>query len=130
MLLTLLAPTLRNGQTHSYNLSAIAGELFECVWPFCGVGAYRVKFSLIQHPDLLYGQIYINKSQQYRHSKSSLWLYCCLWTGICRQIIVLLVGFELIFAGRCFFFCGTTKGFIKVFTVLAKPFKAPWRILN
>ena len=27
-----------NGQTHSNNSSATADELFECVWPFCGVG--------------------------------------------------------------------------------------------
>ena len=32
-----------NGQIHSNNLSAAAGELFECVWPFCAVGAERVK---------------------------------------------------------------------------------------
>ena len=25
-----------NGQTHSNNSSGTAGELFECVWPFCG----------------------------------------------------------------------------------------------
>ena len=29
----------KNGQTHSKNLSAIAEELFECVWLICGVGA-------------------------------------------------------------------------------------------
>ena len=40
--LTISAPTPQNGQTHSNNLSAIADELFECVWPFCGVGAERV----------------------------------------------------------------------------------------
>ena len=28
-----------NGQTHSYNLLVVASELFECVWPFCGVDA-------------------------------------------------------------------------------------------
>ena len=27
----------------SNNLSATADKLFECVWPFCGVGALRVK---------------------------------------------------------------------------------------
>ena len=26
----------QNGQTHSNNLSAVADELFECFWPFCG----------------------------------------------------------------------------------------------
>ena len=30
-------------QTHSNNPSAFADELFECVWPFCGIGAWRVK---------------------------------------------------------------------------------------
>ena len=35
--------TTPNGQTHSNNLSATVGELFECVWPFCGAGARRVK---------------------------------------------------------------------------------------
>ena len=37
--LTLYAPTPEIGQTHSNNLSAVADELFECVWTFCGVGA-------------------------------------------------------------------------------------------
>ena len=31
---------------HSNNSSAVADELFECVWPFCGVGAYRVNHSV------------------------------------------------------------------------------------
>ena len=35
-------PTPRNGQTHSNNLSAKANKLFECVWPFCGIGGLRV----------------------------------------------------------------------------------------
>ena len=42
-LLTLQAPTPQNGQTHSNKSSATADDLFECVWPFCRVGAYRVK---------------------------------------------------------------------------------------
>ena len=37
--LTHQAPTPQNGQTHSNNSSAIAGELFKCVWLFCEVGA-------------------------------------------------------------------------------------------
>ena len=37
--LTLKAPFPQNGETHSSNLSAAADELFECVSPFCGVGA-------------------------------------------------------------------------------------------
>ena len=40
--LTLQAPIPQNGQTHSNNSStkaAKADELFECLWPFCGVGA-------------------------------------------------------------------------------------------
>ena len=35
---TPLAPTTQNGQASSNNSSAFADELFECVWPFCGVG--------------------------------------------------------------------------------------------
>ena len=27
----------QNGQTHSNNSLEIADELFECVWPFCGI---------------------------------------------------------------------------------------------
>ena len=42
-LLTHQAPTPQNGQTHSNNSSATADDLFECIWPFCMVGAYRVK---------------------------------------------------------------------------------------
>ena len=41
--LTLKAPTPQNGQIHSINSSAAADELFECVWPFCRVGASKVK---------------------------------------------------------------------------------------
>ena len=37
--LTLEAPITQNGQTQSNNLLAIANECFDCVWPFCGVGA-------------------------------------------------------------------------------------------
>ena len=36
--LTLQVSVPQNGQTHSNNLSEKANELFECVWPFCGVG--------------------------------------------------------------------------------------------
>ena len=36
--LTYSAPTPQNGETHSNNSSAVADELFECVWPFCVVG--------------------------------------------------------------------------------------------
>ena len=32
------APTPKNGQAPSSNLLAVADELFECVWPFCGIG--------------------------------------------------------------------------------------------
>ena len=42
-LLTLSTPNLQNGQTHSKICREIADKLFECVWPFCGIGAYRVK---------------------------------------------------------------------------------------
>ena len=37
--LTLQAPTPQNRQTQLNNSSATADKLFECVWPFCGVGA-------------------------------------------------------------------------------------------
>ena len=37
--LILYTPTLQNGQTHSNNSSVVADEMFECVWPFCGIGA-------------------------------------------------------------------------------------------
>ena len=36
-------PTPQSGQIHSNNLSAFTNELLESVWPFCGVGTYRVK---------------------------------------------------------------------------------------
>ena len=35
-------------QTHSKNLSSTADELFECVWPFCGVGAQRVHLCFVK----------------------------------------------------------------------------------
>ena len=37
--LILLAPTPKNGQIQASNSSATADELFEYVWPFCGVSA-------------------------------------------------------------------------------------------
>ena len=43
-MLALYAPNPQNGQMHSNNLSTVVDELFECVWPFCGVGAWRVSF--------------------------------------------------------------------------------------
>ena len=39
MRLTLHAPTPRNGQTYS---KKVFDKFFECVWPFCGIGTYRV----------------------------------------------------------------------------------------
>ena len=41
--LTFYVPTPKNGQTHSNNSLAVADELFECVWPFCGFDAESVK---------------------------------------------------------------------------------------
>ena len=32
-------PTPQNSQIHSNNSSTAAGESFECVWLFCGVGS-------------------------------------------------------------------------------------------
>ena len=32
-------PTPQSGQTHSNNSLAVANDLFDCVRPFCGVGA-------------------------------------------------------------------------------------------
>ena len=40
-------PIPQNGQTHLNNSLAIADELFECVWPFCGIGTSRVNFEHI-----------------------------------------------------------------------------------
>ena len=37
-------PIPQNGQKHSSNWSAVADELFECIWPVCGVGGYRVNY--------------------------------------------------------------------------------------
>ena len=39
VILTLYVPIPQNDQKHSNNTSAKADELFESVWPFCGVGA-------------------------------------------------------------------------------------------
>ena len=41
--LTFQAPIPQNGKTHLNSSLATADELFESVWPFCGVGAQRVK---------------------------------------------------------------------------------------
>ena len=50
--LSSLIPTQQSGQTHSNNSSAVADELFECVRPFCGVAALRVKFILYDWIDV------------------------------------------------------------------------------
>ena len=42
----LQAPTPQNGQTHSNNSSVTADNLFECVWPFYGVGVESVLCSI------------------------------------------------------------------------------------
>ena len=39
-------PNAQNGPTHSNNSSAKADELCECVWPFLGVGSWRVNLLL------------------------------------------------------------------------------------
>ena len=46
-MLTFEVPIQQNGQTHSNNSSAVAAvdNFFKYVWPFCGVGASRVKVS-------------------------------------------------------------------------------------
>ena len=43
-------PTPQNGQAHLDNSSAVADELFECVWPFCGAGTERIKYDKNQNP--------------------------------------------------------------------------------
>ena len=52
IILTLKTPIPQNGQTHSNNSSAVTNELFECVWPFCGIGSWRVKIT--EHKWILY----------------------------------------------------------------------------
>ena len=45
MIATFSAPIPQNGQAHSNN----ADELFECVWPYFGIGAERVKIAWPYH---------------------------------------------------------------------------------
>ena len=40
-------PTPQNGQTHPSHSSAVAEELFECIWSFSGIDAERVKVHLL-----------------------------------------------------------------------------------
>ena len=61
--LTLSAPTLRNGQTHSNNSSQQSTNILGCVWPFCGVGAERVKYSLFSW----YEQLCTNTLETRKH---------------------------------------------------------------
>ena len=46
IVLNLLSPIPQNGQTHSNNSSAVGDKLFECVWPFCGIGVKGLTHSL------------------------------------------------------------------------------------
>ena len=39
---------LQNGQAHSSNSFTTANDLFECVWPYRGIGAERVKCDRIE----------------------------------------------------------------------------------
>ena len=40
----LQVPIPQNSQIHSNNSSAVADELFECAWLFCGVSAWRFNY--------------------------------------------------------------------------------------
>ena len=62
-------PTPQNGQTHRNNSSALANELFECVWLFCGVGAFRVK---VHNPAII----------RYARSESSWFELLCTRRGL------------------------------------------------
>ena len=41
-------PTSQNGQTHSNNSSAVADELFECVWPYVGLKLEGLSVPLVK----------------------------------------------------------------------------------
>ena len=73
--LTLKALIPQNGQTHSNNSSTKADELFECVWPFCKVGCWRVNaVSLDDH---------FRKAIHQDHSRIDYLFYnvCNCWNG-------------------------------------------------
>ena len=48
-ILTLYVLIPQNGQTYSNNSFAVAHKLFECVWPFCVFGVWRVKCKMTNY---------------------------------------------------------------------------------
>ena len=68
--LTLWAPTLQNGQTHSNNSLATANELFEYVDHFVGLDLKRLKFINLKDPHIR--TELQNKCTQYRNHISTL----------------------------------------------------------
>ena len=63
--------TPQNGKTHSNNSSAVADQLFEYVWPFYGVGAWRVKTlsleTICDYKHLSQYDTYSNFDTHYHH---------------------------------------------------------------
>ena len=62
-----LSSNPQNGQTHSHNSSSKADKLIECVWPFCGVGAQRVKWDTLNQVILMS-----------RKFSLALWIWYCI----------------------------------------------------
>ena len=63
--------TAQNGQTHWNNLSTVADELFECVWSFCGIGAWRVKFKKKKLMTIIFNDYYVSSILKLSDKKGS-----------------------------------------------------------
>ena len=56
----------------------IADELFECVWPFCEIGAKRAKRQ-IQNPDKRLRSSYLREIVNVKHFRKKLEFGCLTW---------------------------------------------------
>ena len=66
--------TPQNGQRHSNNSSAVVSELFESVWPFCGVCAYRANFQVLIHQSTsTYEMLLLKNDEPLRRKRITEW---------------------------------------------------------
>ena len=107
-------PAPQNGQTHSNNSLAKADKVFECVWPFCGVGAQRfniswfflyvrISFSRVDNVD----GIFCKELESYRFLISSTLMFLTRWYINHSGSMSLIYNFDSYML--IYWFCGVKK---------------------
>ena len=116
-LLTLQAPTPQNGQIHSNSSSATTDELFECVWPLCGLVLKRVKVR----------KLYI---KHLKTSSFSLQIYLRFCSKPTKKIIQ-HITWTLLWCPYCWFWASTYKlDFWKLFLSTLNRFFTIIKVFN